>query len=258
LNPNVFTSSSTFNTAVGAGASSNHPNSGTFNTAIGADSLQNNVTGQQNTAIGFGALGTLSAGVRNVALGNAAGFNLTSGNDDIYIANQGNSTESSTIRIGSSQTATFIAGISGVNVVNGSQVVVDQSGHLGTIASSRRFKQDIQDMGDASDGLMQLRPVTFRYKPQYDGGAGTLQYGLIAEEVAKVYPGLVQFSDKGQPMTVYYHLLTSMLLNEVQKEHRQIQSQQEQIDRLTQRLSQLERQSDARVAVALPMPSDKR
>jgi len=242
---------------VGAGASSNHPNSGVFNTAIGADSLQNNLSGQQNTAVGFAALGTVSAGTRNVALGNAAGFNLSSGNDDIYIANQGNSTESNTIRIGSSQTATFIAGISGVNVVNGTQVVVDQNGRLGTIASSRRFKQDIEDMGDASSRLMQLRPVTFRYKPQYDGGSGALQYGLIAEEVAKVYPGLVQYSAKGEPTTVYYNLLTSMLLNEVQKEHRQIESQQQQIDQLTQRLSQLERQSDARVAVALPERSNK-
>lgn len=237
---------------MGAGASSSHPNSGVFNTAIGADSLQNNISGQQNTAVGFAALGSLSTGVRNLAVGNAAGFNLSTGNDDIYIANQGNSAESSTIRIGTSQSATFIAGISGVNIVNGSQVVVDQSGHLGMIASSRRFKQDIEDMGDSSSRLMQLRPVTFRYKPQYDGGAGTLQYGLIAEEVANVYPGLVQYSDKGEPMTVYYHLLTSMLLNELQKEHRQIETQQQQIDQLSERLTQLERQSDARVAVSLP------
>lgn len=130
--------------------------------------------------------------------------------------------------------------------------MIDSNGHLGTVASSQRFKQDVQDMGDASSGLMKLRPVVFRYKPQYDNGSGTLQYGLIAEEVAKVYPGLVQFSGKGEPTTVYYHLLTSMLLNEVQKEHRQIESQQEQIDRLTERLSQLERHADTRLAVALP------
>jgi hypothetical protein len=237
---------------VGAGAFSNHPDSGGLNTAVGANALQSNSGGEDNTAIGYDALLSLMTGARNIAIGATAGINLSNGNDDVYIGNQGVSTEFNTMRLGSNQTATFIAGISGQNVVGGVQVMIDSNGHLGTVASSQRFKQDIHDMGDASSGLMQLRPVTFRYKPQYDNGTGTLQYGLIAEEVAKVYPGLVQFSDNGEPMTVYYNLLTSMLLNEVQKEHRQIESQQQQIERLTERLSQIERHADARVAVALP------
>lgn len=240
-----------FNTVLGMGSLSNNP--GAFNTIVGANSLPRSNGGEDNTAVGYGALSAMMTGARNIAIGNMAGSNLSNGNDDVYIGNPGVSTEFSTMRLGSSsQTATFIAGISGQNVVGGVQVMIDSTGHLGTVASSLRFKQDVHDMGDASSGLMQLRPVTFRYKPQYDNGTAALQYGLIAEEVAKVYPGLVQFSDNGEPMTVYYNLLTSMLLNEVQKEHRQIETQQQQIDRLTERLSQLERHADTRVAVELP------
>ena len=105
--------------------------------------------------------------------------------------------------------------------------MINGQGQLGIQTSSRRYKEDIQDMGDASRGLMQLRPVTFHYKPEYADGPRTLQYGLIAEEVAAVYPDLVLYDPKtGQPQTVAYHLVNAMLLNEVQKQHRQILAQE--------------------------------
>jgi trimeric autotransporter adhesin len=84
-------------------------------------------------------------------------------------------------------------------------------------------------MGDGSAGLLQLRPVTFRYRPEYDDGAHLPQYGLIAEEVAEIYPELVIADSAGRPLTVRYHLLTAMLLNEVQRQHRLIQAQERRI-----------------------------
>ena len=143
----------------------------------------------------------------------------------------------------------------------GTAVFVDANGQLGIISSSRRFKDDIQDMGDASSDLMKLRPVTFRYKQAQEDGSHPLQYGLVAEEVAEVNPGLVQFDKDGQPQTVLYHVLPSLLVDEVQKEHQrvdaqekviqsqqekiqsqqeQIQSQQEQLKAQEERLRNLE------------------
>jgi hypothetical protein len=115
------------------------------------------------------------------------------------------------------------------------------SGFLGGCGpSSRRFKDQIADMGDHSSKLFQLRPVTFFYKPQYDDGSHLLQYGLIAEEVAKVYPEMVAYDKDGQPYTVKYQLLAPMLLNEVQKQQKVVTAQQQQIEQMQQRLSQLE------------------
>ncbi len=98
------------------------------------------------------------------------------------------------------QTRTFIAGISGVTAAGTAvPVLIDTKGQLGTISSSRRFKEEIQDMGEASSRIMQLRPVTFRYKKENGDGARPLQFGLIAEEVTEVYPGLVQYSATDYP-----------------------------------------------------------
>ena len=128
------------------------------------------------------------------------------------------------MRIGSGQYQTFISGISGQSTTGAPGIcsVCGPDGKLGTVSSSRHYKEDIDDMGDASGGLMKLRPVSFHYKPEYANGPRTTQYGLIAEEVAEVYPDLVQYDPKtGQPQTVYYHLMNAMLLNEVQKQQRQ-------------------------------------
>jgi hypothetical protein len=110
--------------------------------------------------------------------------------------------------------------------------MVDSGGQLGTVSSSRRFKQDIQEMGDASQGLMRLRPVTFRYQKAFADGSKPRQYGLVAEEVAEVYPDLVTHSADGQVETVKYQVLDSMLLNEVQRQQKEIQSLQERLARM--------------------------
>jgi trimeric autotransporter adhesin len=140
---------------------------------------------------------------------------------------------------------------------NGIGVFVDSNGQLGTMVSSGRFKEQVKDMGDSTNALMKLRPVTYFYKPEYDKGPRTLQYGLIAEEVAQVYPELVAYDNDGKPYTVRYQYLTSMLLNEAQKQYRRAESQaeviatqQQKIDQLEQRLTRLESVLDAQTKVA--------
>jgi hypothetical protein len=110
-------------------------------------------------------------------------------------------------------------------------VYVTSSGQLGTVPSSGRFKEDITDMGDSSSKLFQLRPVNFFYKPEYDDGSRLLQYGLIAEDVAKVYPEMVAYGNDGKVLTVKYQLLAPMLLNEVQKQHAEVQKLNDELDR---------------------------
>ena len=142
----------------------------------------------------------------------------------------------------------YVAGIYSSTSSSGIPVYINSNGQLGTQTSSRRFKEQIRDMGDTSSALLKLRPVTFLYKPEYDRGQRTLQYGLIAEEVAEVYPNLVAYEPNGKPYTVKYQYLTTMLLNEVQKQYRRaeedaetIKSQEQRIGELEQRLSRLEK-----------------
>ena len=141
------------------------------------------------------------------------------------------------------QTSLFAAGIRGVTTGNNDAipVVIDSNGQLGTVSSSRRFKEEIHDMDTVSRGLMRLRPVTFRYQKPFADGSKPIQYGLIAEEVADVYPDLVAHSADGQIETVKYQVLDSMLLNELQKEHKQVQEQAETIRVLEARLAVLEK-----------------
>ena len=121
------------------------------------------------------------------------------------------------------------AGVYSTKVTGGVQLYVDSTGHIGISASSGRFKEQVRNMGDSSSALMKLRPVTYFYKPQYDDGARTLQYGLIAEEVAEVYPELVAYDADAKPYTVKYQYLATMLLNELQKEHRKVEELQSQL-----------------------------
>jgi Chaperone of endosialidase len=147
-----------------------------------------------------------------------AGFNLTAGDNNIYLRNAGVATESNTIRIGNpAHTHTFLAGVRGTTTgaANAVAVVIDSNGQLGTISSSERFKKDIKDMDESSHKLLELRPVTYHYKQASEDGSNPLEYGLIAEEVAKVYPDLVAYGADGKIETVQYHKLTPMLLNEV-------------------------------------------
>ncbi|MGA2279756.1 MAG: tail fiber domain-containing protein [Verrucomicrobiota bacterium] len=227
-----------YNTADGALALEN-TTSGYWNTAIGANALYDNSSGYGNTAIGEEAL-YYNSGSENIALGNVAGFNLTYGNNNIDIGNRGVAAESATIRIGTpgTQTSTYIAGISGVTISPaGSAVYVNSSGQLGTVNSSRRFKEAIQDMGSQSDALLALRPVAFRYKHDLDP-QGTPQFGLIAEEVEKVAPELVLHDTQGRVYSVRYEQVNAMLLNEFLKEHNRVKDLESRIEKLERILEQ--------------------
>jgi hypothetical protein len=227
------------NTATGGGALANNT-TGILNTAAGAGALTGNITGSRNTAAGVDALFN-STGSNNVGIGQAGGSNLTSGNFNIDIGNSGVVGESNTIRIGAAgqQTATFVAGIfNAVKEKKACDVTVDAAGQLGCVRSSARYKRDIRDMGDASDKLMKLRPVTFRYKAD---STSTQQYGLIAEEVEKVYPELVIDDANGKAEMVTYQVLPAMLLNEVQKQSRQLAQKDAQIAALQRHLDALQK-----------------
>jgi len=188
------------NVAIGNSAMSRNTTSGD-NVAVGLNALFFTTAGS-NTAVGSNALATDTTGSGNIAIGFFAGQFISSGSNNIDIGNSAPGNESDTIRIGNTQTAAFLAGVSGVTVASGVQVYIDANGQLGTLTSSARFKEDVADMAGASSLLMQLRPVTFHYKAPYDDGSHRLQYGLIAEEVAKVDPDLVQFDGQGQAQTV--------------------------------------------------------
>lgn len=238
-----------WNTAVGAQAME-FSRAGSHNTAIGVGVLNHNA-GSHNTAIGAGAFFNLNLfrfeGSRNIAVGAAAGARLHAGNDNIYVGSLGESlVESNTIRLGTpyddnqtpddpsddyGQNATFIAGIAGqlVDPATGVAVKVDASGKLGTTLSSRRYKSEIRDMEGASAAALDLRPVTFRYKSN-DGRLGDVrEYGLIAEEVAEIFPDLVVFDDRGRPQTVKYGLLITVLLNELQRLHTKVTDLERQV-----------------------------
>ncbi|MBK8817060.1 MAG: tail fiber domain-containing protein [Methylococcaceae bacterium] len=215
---------------------------GNNNTASGSFALYLN-TGSNNTAIGYQAFKNKTTGNGNLALGVNAGLNLTSGDSNIYIANTGVATESSTIRIGSTGHArTFIGGIRGktTTAANAVPVLIDANGQLGTANSSVRYKKEIQDMNDASRKLLELRPVTYRYKQADESGANSLEYGLIAEEVVKVYPDLVAYGADGKIETVQYQKLTPMLLNEFQKQAVIIKQQQTEIAALKTQAKKME------------------
>lgn len=207
------------NTAIGVQALYSNTG-GTFNVAVGQGALQANQNGFGNTAIGETAL-LNATGSGNIAIGEKAGVSLTAGNGNIYIGSSGGP-ESDTIRIGGSvQTATYVAGIY-ASQVTGSAVYVTSSGQLGVLASSERFKTTIAPMGGETAKLNLLRPVTFKLKTD---SAGTRQYGLIAEEVAKIYPELVIRDDLGKIEGVRYEELAPMLLNELQQQEQKIATQ---------------------------------
>lgn len=200
-------------------------------------------------------------------MGYLAAFDVSGGNsNNIHIGSVGSSGDSGTIRIGTTatlclpcgaQTSFYAAGIRDVTTGNNDaiSVVIDSTGQLGTISSSRRYKEDIQDMGDASSGLQRLRPVTFRYQKPFADGSKPIQYGLIAEEVEEVYPDLVAYSADGQIESVKYQVLDSMLLNEIQREHAQITRQNDQIRALEQQLKE-QQERMAKLESALAAISD--
>ena len=213
------------NTSVGA-FSMGFNETGIENTALGQSALRIG-TGSRNTAIGASALWSATGGDRNIALGWFAGYDIADGGFNIAIGNRGTPFDSNTIRIGNANhQRTFVAGVEGVmtGIPDAVTVVIDSNGQLGTVNSSARYKEDINVMGDASERLLSLNPVTFHYKQAYTNGEKPVEYGLIAEEVAQVFPELVVFDQDNQPQTVKYRLLSSLLLNELQKQNRELDS----------------------------------
>ena len=206
---------------------------------VGRWALHNNA-GFANTAVGLNAVMSNTSGWRNTAVGTGAGRGLTTGRDDIYLGFQIDAIgggESNTIRIGSVQTRTFIAGIDGT-AVSGATVVVNGIGQLGVAASSARFKNDIRSMDKASEAIPALRPVTFHYKEEIDPD-GIPQFGLVAEEVEKVNPELVARDDQGKVYTVRYEGVNAMLLNEFLKEHKAVQEHGATIAELKKQIATL-------------------
>ena len=249
--------SGTRNLAVGAAALS-RLTSGDSNVAVGNVALAQAVTVNFNTALGRRAL-FRSQGDQNVGLGFFAGGNLNDGGNNIYVGNVGPvpiGSESNTIRIGMqtattvtvgnppfetypmpAHTATYIAGIAGA-AVNGRPVMINGNGQLGTPPCSARYKDEIEPMDAASEVILALKPVTFRYKKEIDADR-TPQFGLVAEQVEKVNPDLVSRDADGKAYTVRYDAVNAMLLNEFLKEHKTVQEQGATIGRLQKQIEAL-------------------
>jgi hypothetical protein len=247
----LFNTTGVGNTAVGAAALSNNtsaavdtPNGepGSSNTAIGASSLSSNTIGSANTAVGVFALVNNTAGNSNIALGVLAGNNVINANNVIAIGTSGEDVSSSC----------FIGNIySNVQPIVGTDpdsVTITNAGRLGRgNVSSRRYKHDIKPMEKASEALYALKPVSFRYHKEYDASQ-TIAFGLIAEEVAEVYPDLVGRNPKGEPESVRYEQINSMLLNEFLKEHRKVEKQAGTIAELTATVAQQQKNFQAKIA----------
>jgi hypothetical protein len=231
------------NTAIGLGALRNN-NVGQANVANGWNALASNTVGNDNTASGWDALGSNTTGGANTALGFGALFTNTTGENNTAIgafAGKGVTTADHVICIGSSggdvNFSTWIDNIYGVTTQSGTTapVVVSDGGQLGTVASSERFKKDIATMDKASEVILSLRPVTFHYKTD---ARETSQFGLIAEEVAKVNPDLVLPDKEGKPYTVRYDAVNAMLLNEFLKEHRKVEQLEAALRAVNERLAE--------------------
>jgi hypothetical protein len=210
---------------------------GQSNTANGANALVANTNGSGNTAFGFGALAVNSTGHGNTALGDGAGVNVTTASNAICIGSNGANVNNSC----------FIGNIRGITTQNNDAVavVIDSAGQLGTLSSSRRYKTDIKPMDKASESILALKPVSFRYKVHKDA---TPQFGLIAEQVAEVNPDLVVHDENGEIYTVRYDAVNAMLLNEFLKAHRKIEDQQATIADLKSTVAQERKDLQATIA----------
>jgi len=224
---------------------------GFANNAFGWGALSSNTSGEDNNAFGNAAL-FQSTGSNNTAIGHGAGYNLVTGDGNVYIGDevQGENGVSN---------STYIRNVYD-SITTARQVYVDANNKIGTLASTRRVKDDIESMAKASETILALRPVTFRYKKEIDRYC-TPQFGLVAEEVAEINPNLVTRDREGKPETVRYDAVNAMLLNEFLKEHRKVQEleakaarQQEQIEALTAGLQKV----SAELATANPSLADSR
>ena len=232
------------NTAVGSNALASN-DIGNSNTAVGVFALPDNVSGIENTAVGGAALFTNIDGSHNIAVGQAALSNNTSGSNNIAVgefAGLAVTTSNNVISIGVQgqdiSDSCFIGNIFNAMAPSGSAVFIDANNRLGTITSSKRFKEDIKPIGKSSEALLELKPVTFRYKKEIDPAARS-QFGLVAEDVEKVNPDLVVRDKEGKPYSVRYDQINAMLLNEFLKEHRKNEKQEATIARLQKQIEAL-------------------
>jgi soluble cytochrome b562 len=204
---------------------------GGTNTANGTQALDSNTTGDNNTASGFAALEANTTGSNNTALGIVAGGAVTTANNVIAIGAgvQGENVSNTC----------YIGNIFGATSAGAAAVYVNSLGKLGTVVSSQRFKEDVKPMDKASEAILALKPVTFRYKEEIDP-ARSPQFGLVAEDVEKVNPALVVRDREGKVNTVRYEAVNAMLLNEFLKEHRKVEEQQATISELKSTASRQE------------------
>src|SRR6266550_1494665 len=233
------------NTAYGFIALQN--NTASNNTAMGAGALHLSVAGGNNTAIGFNALGSEVTGISNVAVGSGALANAIHGFNIAVGADAGSAVTSAlgVIAIGSSGAnvggSCFIGNIRGVMTANANAipVIIDSFGQLGTMSSSQRFKKDIKLMEGTSGSVLDLKPVTFHYK---NDKSNIPQFGLIAEEVAKIDPDMVAHDKDGEIYTVRYDAVNTMLLNEFLKEHKKVEAQGREIVEQKATISELRKE----------------
>jgi len=225
-----------FNTANGDSALLNNT-TGDGNTANGINALLFNQTGNRNTAVGAGALFNNLTGNGNVALGNQAGIGVSNADDVICIGAPGNNLSHSC----------YIGNIFNQTSVNGMPVLITSDNKLGTNTSSKRFKEGIKPMNQASDALFALKPIKFHYKKEIDP-VGTSQFGLVAEDVEAINPDLVVHDQEGKPYSVRYDQVNAMLLNEFLKQHRKVEEQQATIAELKSTVARQRKDSEATAA----------
>lgn len=211
-----------------------HSTTTSNNTAIGMSSLHSQTSGTNNTAVGLSANGSVTASY-SVWFGYAAGNSIAGSTaaSDIFINYQGSGTPVNTLQIGQSTgvgnqslAKAVICGINGSTSASGIAVLINASNVLGTTTSSRRFKNNVKTMASCSSNIYKLRPVTFYYNQDETHiskeDSQLKQYGLIAEEVEKIYPELVTYDLNGTIQSVRYLQLIPMLLNELQKMYKRI------------------------------------
>jgi hypothetical protein len=227
------------NTANGARALFSNTD-GRDNTAIGISALRLNDTGDENTATGISALAQNTTGNGNTAIGSLAGLNQTTGFNNVYIGKN-------VLGVAGENNACYILSIFGQTTASGVPVLVNTNNKLGTTTSSRRFKEEIKLMDNASEALFALNPVTFRYKKEIDPTA-TPQFGLVAEEVEKVNPDLIVRDKEGKAYSVRYDQVNAMLLNEFLKEHRKVEEQDCRIREQEATITRLAKQIESVVA----------
>jgi hypothetical protein len=232
----LFSNTTGFHNTAGGFQALLRNTTGNHNTADGDNALVHNTIGSLNTAIGAHALDSNVTGSSNAALGFQAGFNITgSGNVCIGQNIEGLAGENNVTRI---------RNIGATPQANAIFVTVGAGGKLGFQGSSRRYKDDIKPMDKISEELFALKPVSFRYKQEIDS-ARSLDFGLIAEDVATVNPDLVARDDEGKIVTVRYQAVNVMLLNEFIKEHRKVEELEKQVEKLTAGLQKVSARLEA-------------